>query len=120
MLAAVFFIVIVAFFGLVAIRFMSMGQLGSAEAYRYAQARFAAFAGRELHFLYLDTAGSYGWDGASPASLAVGGCSVERTYGDVNASGDNATKLFRVRGACGSETEQVARVWEAVFNREPD
>ncbi len=128
-MAALFFIVIIALFGLLAVRFISMGQIGSGEAYRYSQARFAALAGRELHFLWLDTngtsSGPYGWDGAHPPRLTVERCSVERVLGDVNASlrtglgppFSHHARLFRLNGACGGGGEAVARVWEAVFNR---
>ena len=117
LMAALFFIVIIALFGLLAVRFISMGQIGSGEAYRYSQARFAALAGRELHFLYLDTGGTYGWDGAAPVRLTVGRCRVERTFGDVNATLDEDAVIFRLRGSCGGASEGVARVWEAAFHK---
>ncbi len=114
LLSAIFFLVIVALFGILAIKLISGSSVSSAEEYRYVQAGYAALAARELRIINLDR-GSGGWDGTS--TLNIGGCSSTQIMGATNASSDNGTIMFRVKGSCSSEGEDVSRAWEAVFRK---
>ena len=118
MLAAVFFLVVVALFGLLAVRMISTGTVSSAEGYLNIQGEFSALSGRELRTLYIDRGGASGWAGNT--TLDVGACNVTQvafaTANDTDYTGAPVTvSRFSIEASCGAEGEPVGGRWEAVI-----
>ena len=120
LVAALFFIVIVATFGILSLRIINMGTISSSEQFRNTEGGFAALGARELRILYILSDGLTGWDGTG--SIEIGPCTVTQDMYDQamdkDIFGNNITVIrFRLKCLCASEGESIGRTWEAVIKK---
>lgn len=120
LVAALFFIVIVALFGILALRTINMGTISSSEQFRYTQGGYAALGARDLRILNILSNGAAGWDGTG--SIEIGPCTVRQdAYGqasDKDIFGNNITIIrFKLRSMCKGEGPSIGRTWEAVIRK---
>jgi len=120
LIAALFFVLIVAIFGILSLRIVNMGTISSSEEYRYNQGGFSALTARDLRALYILSGGSNGWDGTG--SLVIGPCTITQEAYDEATDRDifgNSVIIirFRLKSSCGGEGEAIGRTWEAVIRK---
>ena len=120
LLAALFFLVIVAIFGILALRLVDIGSISSSENVLFSQSAFSAAGARDLRILNIMSGGTYGWDGSGTVNIA--GCSVQQiAYKEVTDKGiygANVTIIrIRLKSLCSSEGSSIGRTWETIIKK---